>query len=42
LGVCYKNGRGVAEDKAAAMEYYRRAADVGHADAVHNLQKMYG
>jgi uncharacterized protein len=41
LGRCYENGCGVAEDKAAAVEYYRRAADARVARALHNLGLCY-
>jgi TPR repeat protein len=41
LGVMYKNGRGVAQDYAAAVNWYRKAADQGHAGAQNNLGVMY-
>jgi uncharacterized protein len=37
LGQAYKLGRGVPMDKAKAEDFYRRAADKGHAPAQSNL-----
>ena len=41
LGVMYENGTGVAQDSAAAVSWYRKAADQGLADAQFNLGRMY-
>ncbi len=37
LGQAYRLGRGVAENRETAIEYYRRAADRGHVGAMTNL-----
>ncbi len=37
MGQAYKLGRGVAEDKDKAEDFYRRASDKGHAPAQTNL-----
>ena len=37
----YKNGRGVTQDKAQALEWYTKAADQGCAEAQYNLGSMY-
>jgi hypothetical protein len=41
LGACSANGDGVAEDKAAAVDYNRRAADAGDAAALRNSGLCY-
>ena len=41
LGGLYDTGRGVPQDDAEAMKWYRLAADQGHAMAQHNLGGMY-
>ena len=41
LGVMYKNGRGVQQDNAKAVEWYRKAAEQGHANAQYKLGVMY-
>jgi TPR repeat protein len=41
LGVMYHQGQGVARDYAAALSWYRQAADQGHAEAQNNLGIMY-
>ena len=41
LGVCYKNGTGVAKDEKKAAELYAKAADMGNADAIVNLGICY-
>ena len=41
LGVMYDNGLGVAQDYAAAVSWYRKAADQGNAPAQSNLGVMY-
>ena len=33
LGFCYKMGIGVAKDEGKAMQYYKMAAEKGHAQA---------
>ena len=38
----YDNGQGVPQDYAAAMKWYRLAADQGNAKAQSNLGVMYG
>ena len=42
LGVMYDTGRGVPQDDAEAVRWYRLAADQGHASAQGNLGVMYG
>ena len=42
LGVAYGRGRGVPQDDAEAVGWYRLAADQGHARAQGNLGVMYG
>ena len=37
LGVAFYTGEGVPEDEAIAVEYFRRAADCGHAGAAYML-----
>ncbi len=41
LGVMYSNGRGVPEDDAEAVRWYRLAAEQGYANAQTNLGNMY-
>ena len=41
LGAMYDNGRGVAQDYAAAASWYRKAADQGYAKAQFSLGQMY-
>jgi len=41
LGVMYDNGRGVPENEALAVKWYRKAADQGDAYAQFNLGVMY-
>ena len=41
LGVCYANGRGVAQDYYEAVKWYRKAAEQGDAKAQNNLGYNY-
>ncbi len=41
LGNMYRTGRGVPEDAAEAVRWYRLAADQGYAEAQRNLGNMY-
>jgi hypothetical protein len=41
LGVMYAQGRGVPQDDAEAVRWYRKAADQGHPTAQNNLGMMY-
>ena len=41
LGIMYEDGRGVPEDDAEAVRWYRLAADQGLVDAQSNLGMMY-
>ncbi len=41
LGVCYKNGEGVAQSWEEAVKWYRKAAEQGNAAAQHNLGVRY-
>ena len=41
LGAMYYHGRGVQQDFAEAVKWYRLAADQGLADAQHNLGERY-
>ena len=42
LGVMYDTGRGVPQDAAEAVRWYRLAAAQGHANAMFDLGFMYG
>ena len=42
LGVLYENGRGVPQDDAEAVKWYRKAAEQGSASAQYNLGLLYG
>ena len=37
----YDNGRGVRQDDAQAVYWYRKAAEQGNVEAQHNLGAMY-
>ena len=37
----YRDGSGVSQDYAQALEWYRKAADQGEATALFNLGVMY-
>jgi hypothetical protein len=41
FGCMYENGRGVPQDYAAAMSWYRKATDWGYAIAQNNLGAMF-
>jgi TPR repeat protein len=41
LGLLYENGRGVPQDYAAAVSWYRKAAEQGNAKAQFHLGLMY-
>ena len=41
LGMCYYNGKGVAEDYAEAVNWFRKAADQGDVYAQYNLGYSY-
>ena len=41
LGLCYKFGRGVTNDKAKSMELIRKAAEQGHARAQYSVGQSY-
>ena len=41
LGFMYNLGRGVPEDLATAVSWYRKAAEQGHAQGQYNLGVMY-
>jgi TPR repeat protein len=40
-GVNLELGRGVAQDYAKAAEWYRKGAEIGHADSQNDLAKLY-
>ena len=40
LGVCYYNGTGVTKDEAEAVKWWRKAADLGNAEAKEILAKI--
>ena len=40
IGAMHENGRGVAADRNAAMEWYRKAAEQGHGRAGNALARM--
>jgi TPR repeat protein len=42
IGALYDHGRGVRQDDAKAVVWYRKAAEQGHADAQYNLGNMLG
>ena len=39
LGICYHSGVGVVKDNEKALEYYRKASELGYASAQYNLAK---
>jgi len=41
VGDCYYYGRGVEKNQVRAVEYYRKAADLGLASAQYNLGFCY-
>ena len=41
LGLMYANGRGVPEDDAEAVRWFRMAAEQGNPDAQNDLEIMY-
>ncbi|MQN39338.1 sel1 repeat family protein, partial [Prevotella copri] len=41
LGVCYNNGRGVAQSYEEAVKWYRKSADQGDSAAQFNLGCCY-
>ena len=41
LGVAYYQGQGVAQDYVEAVQWFRMAAEQGHADAQYNLSVAY-
>ena len=41
LDMMYKEGKGVPQDDAEAVKWYRKAAEQGHADAQTILGMMY-
>ena len=41
LGAMYEHGRGVPQDDAKAVYWYRKAAERGHVDAHYYLAAMY-
>ena len=41
LGIMYDNGRGVPQDDAEAVKWFRIAAEAGYVDAQYNLGVMY-
>ena len=42
LGLMYRNGQGVPQDYAEAVQWYRKAAEQGDATAQLSLGLMYG
>ena len=41
LGLMYRDGLGVEKDEAAAAQWFRKAADLGHSGAAVDLGWMY-
>jgi uncharacterized protein len=41
LGYCYEQGRGVTQDEDLAVEYYRKAAEMGYAPAQSSLAACF-
>jgi TPR repeat protein len=37
----YRNGEGLSQDYAEALQWFRKAAEHGHAQAQYNLGNMY-
>ena len=42
LGNCYKDGKGVEQDKDKAIEWYRKASDNGCEEAKEALDELQG
>ena len=42
MGLAYKCGMGVKQNHAASIQWFRRAAEQGEADAQFNLGRLYG
>ena len=40
LGVCYEDGKGVAQDDTKAVEWYQKAAAQGHASAKSRIKEV--
>lgn len=41
LGVLYEQGKGIAQDDNAAFRWYKKAADLGHAEGQYNVGRFY-
>ena len=41
MGICYENGHGVARDLSKAVEYYKKASELGNSVAMCNLGYCY-
>lgn len=41
MGQCYQYGTGVSQDDVLAVEYYRKAASMGHPQALYALGALY-
>jgi TPR repeat protein len=41
LGIAYESGRGIAKDEAAAVQWFRKAAEQGNAAGQMHLARMY-
>lgn len=41
LGILYDDGLGVKRNDAEAVKWYKKAAELGNADAITNLGIMY-
>ncbi len=41
LGVCYEHGNGVVQDLTQALQWYEKAAHLGHEVAMYNLAFSY-
>lgn len=42
LGMLYENGQGSEKDVASAIEWYRKASERGHTEAVKSLDELTG
>ena len=41
LGECYENGAGVEQDSALALQWFRKAADLGDGDGLLRMSRYY-
>ncbi|KAF0397565.1 sel1 repeat family protein [Gigaspora margarita] len=41
VGNCYRYGTGVEKDEKKAFEYYKKSAEIGHADGMYSVGEFY-